>query len=211
MRRMGLGVAAAAIAGVMGFGGTAQALPTYATLAVNNTLATANGITWGVSACTFNGTGGCNALVMYANGDGITLAAAPSGTPESFQPLSNLLTSTVTDFSVNLVEFDTAGSISSATLSAIGGTNGGTASIQNDTNPQAPTAIGTIGLPGSNTVGSISFTGVSTVGYNMDVPLTTTLVSVSFGAPVPTPEPASAALLAFGLLLTAVVSMRAVR
>ena len=60
MRGMGLGLAAAAVAGVMGFGGAARATPAYVSLANNNTLTTSGGVSWLVGNCTYNGTGGCS-------------------------------------------------------------------------------------------------------------------------------------------------------
>ena len=60
MRRMTLGLAAAAvIAGSVGFGGAAQAVPSYVSLGTNgNTLTDSSGNTWYVNSCTFGGTSG---------------------------------------------------------------------------------------------------------------------------------------------------------
>ena len=77
MRRMVVGLAAAALAGVVGFGGAAQAGATYVTLTPGNTLATSGGVSWYVNDCIYNG-GGCSNLVMSPNGSGITISAAPA-------------------------------------------------------------------------------------------------------------------------------------
>lgn len=207
MRRMGLGLglAAAAVVGVLGFGGVAQATPTYVTLTSGNTLATSSGVSWYVNGCIYNG-GGCSNLVMSPNGSGITISAAPGG-----GALSTLVQPGVTDFTVDLFEYTGSSigagpaTLSFASVSSVGGTDGGTVTI-------APSngSGGTIGWPGSGPYPEhLSLTASSYVEYNGDAPLTTTLTSVSVGAPVP--EPASFGLVAFALLAVAAIRFRPVR
>ncbi len=205
MRRMVVGLAAAALAGVVGFGGAAQAGATYVTLTPGNTLATSGGVSWYVNDCIYNG-GGCSNLVMSPNGSGITISAAPGG-----GALSALVQPGVTDFTVDLFEYTGSSfgagpaTLSFASVSSVGGTDGGTVAITTSNG-----SVGTIGWPGSGSYPEdLSLTPSNLVEYNGDAPLTTTLTSVSVGAPVP--EPASFGLMAFALLAVAAIRFRPVR
>ena len=207
MRRTTLGLAAAAvIAGSLGFGGVAKAGVGPVTLNVNNSV-TAGSDTWVVQTCTYNGAGGCSDLAMTATGTGVTVSG---WTGSAVEALSKLDTGGVSDFSVTLVEYTSpyptgAATISSATLTAVGTTNGGSASVSTKSGSNV-IPLGTIGFSGSGYGGAISFSPVNNVTYNMDVPLTLALTSVSYGTPVP--EPSAIAVFGFSLLLLAGVRTR---
>ena len=222
MRRMTLGLAAAAvIAGSVGFGGAAQAVPSYVSLGTNgNTLSDSSGNTWYVNSCTFGGTNGCSNFVMYNDGTGIGLAGAPgfgSGTLGSngLPTLGSEIQPSYADVTVDLFEytgssfFSGSNTITSAHLTAVGTTNGGTATITAYYPPSGGTTSQfVIGLPGSGKNPSVSLTPTNTVEYSMDVPLTTGLVTVTYGTPVPAPGPLG--LMVVGLLAAAVVRYRSV-
>ena len=214
MRRSALGLAAAVIAGAVGFAGSAKALPAYVSLgAQGNTLTDSSGNTWNIQSCTFNGTGGCNNFVMYNDGNGIGLAGAPGVNATSFPTLGSEIQGTATDITIDLFEYTGNNSnyggpatIGSAHLSSVGTTAGGTATVNLYNTSGSITNSYTIGLAGSSVQSAVSFTPVNTVEYQMDVPLTTGLVTVSYGTPVP--EPGSAAMVGLGLLAVVFVRRR---
>ena len=214
MRRSALGLAAAAvIAGALGFAGAAQALPAYASLGADgNTLVDSSGHTWYIQSCLFNGTGGCSNFVMYNDGSGIGLAGAPGVSAASFPTLGSEIQGSSTDITIDLFEYTGAAaltgsaSIGTAHLSSVGATAGGTATVNLYDTSGNITNTYTVGLAGSSVQSAVSFTPVNTVEYQMDVPLTTGLVTVTYGTPVP--EPGSAAVVALGLLGLAAVRRR---
>ena len=213
MRRSALGLAAAVIAGAVGFAGAAQALPAYQSLGtIGNTLTDSSGNTWNIQNCVFNGTGGCADFVMYNDGNGIGLAGAPAVSATSFPTLGSEIQPGVTDITIDLFEysggtfFSGPATIGHAHLSSVGTTAGGTSTVNlYDTNGNI-TGTYTIGLSGSSVQSAVSFTPVNTVEYQMDVPLTTGLVTVTYGTPVP--EPSGAPLVVLGLLGLAFVRRR---
>ncbi|MBW4092090.1 MAG: hypothetical protein HIU82_13430 [Proteobacteria bacterium] len=203
MRRTKWGLAAAVVACMVGFGGTAQAGPTYVTLVNGNTLSTSGGVSWYVNDCIYNG-GGCSNLVMSPNGSGITISASGGGA------LSSLVEPGVSDFTLDIYEYTGSfGSgpftLSFASVSSVGSTGGGTVSISPSNG-----SGGVIGWPGNGSFPPyLSLTASNYVEYAGDVPLTSALTSVSLGVPVP--EPASFGLLAFALLAVAAIRFRPVR
>ena len=206
MRRSALGLATAAvIAGAVGFAGSAKALPAYVSLgASGNTLVDSSGNTWSILSCTFNGSGGCTNFVMYNDGTGIGLAGAPAVSATSFPTLGSEIQGGASDITIDLFEYTGssyltgAATIGAAHLSSVGTTAGGTSTVNvYDTNGNV-TGTYTIGLSGSNYPSAVSFTPVNTVEYQMDVPLTTGLVTVTYGTPVP--EPSGASLVVLGVL-----------
>ena len=216
MRRMTLGLAAAAvIAGSVGLAGKAEALPSYVSLGTHgNTLIDSSGNTWYVNSCSFGGTNGCSNFVMYNDGTGIGLAGSPaSPSASSFPTLASEIQTNFADVSVDLFEYSGgsfavgANTITSAHLTAVGTTNGGTATVTAYYPPNGSTTSQfVIGLPGSGKNPSVSLTPTNTVEYNMDVPLTTGLVTVTYGTPVPAPGPLG--LLVVGLMAAAFVRYR---
>ena len=214
MRRSALGLATAAvIAGAVGFAGSAKALPAYVSLgASGNTLTDSSGNTWNIQSCTFNGSGGCANFVMYNDGTGIGLAGAPGPSASSFPTLGNEIQGNATDITIDLFEytgstfFTGAATIGTAHLSSVGTAAGGTSTVSTYDSSGNVTGTYKIGLAGSNVQSAVSFTPVNTVEYQMDVPLTTNLVTVTYGTPVP--EPSGAALVVLGVLGLAVARRR---
>ena len=217
MRRMTLGLAAAAvIAGSVGLAGRAEALPSYVSLGAGNTLVDSSGNTWYVNSCSFGGTNGCSNFVMYNDGTGIGLAGSPaSPSASSFPTLGSEIQLPSKDVTITLFEYSGgsygvgATTITSAHLTAVGTTNGGTATVTAYYPPfiiPPNTVQYTIGLPGSGKNPSVSLTPTNTVEYGMDVPLTTGLVTVTYGTPVPAPGPLGRMVV--GLLAAAVVRYR---
>ena len=214
MRRSALGLAAAAvIAGAVGFAGAAQALPAYQSLGTNgNTLTDSSGNTWYISSCSFGGTGGCADFVMYNDGNGIGLAGAPGVSATSFPTLGSEISNGASDVTIDLFEytgstfFTGSATIGSAHLSSVGTTAGGTSTVYLYNASGNVTNTYSIGLSGSNVQSAVSFTPVNTVEYSMDVPLTTGLVTVTYGTPVP--EPSGASLVGLGLLGVAFIRRR---
>ena len=218
MRRTTLGLAAAAvIAGSLGFGGVARALPAYVSLGTDasgvppSPSLTAGPLTWYVVSCSTGSTNVCSNLVMYDSGLGtVTVSAAPSS--GQFQPLSSVyVAGTVTDLTLTLAaysgatQYSGANIISGASESEVitsgpgtGGSSGISTSVSSPVRHSV--GLGTIGLPTSGHSGSVSFTPVNNVQYAMDIPLTPTLTTVTLGTPVP--EPTAFDVLVVAMLLT---------
>ena len=213
MRRIAVGLAAAVIAAGVGVAGRAEALPSYIQLSTpSGTLLDTSGNTWLIGSCSFGGTGGCNNFVIYNDGNGIGIAGTPGVGATSFPTLGSEIQGASQDVTVDLFEQTSAtfGSgpttIGAAHLTSVGTTRGGTATITPYYGGVASATTFQIGLPGSNVVPAVNFNPTNVVEYNMDVPLTAGLVTVTYGTPVP--EPGAFGLLAIGLLLAAAVRFR---
>ena len=219
MRRSALGLAAAVIAGAVGFAGAAKALPAYKLLGtVGNTLTDSSGNTWNVQSCSFGGTGGCNNFVMFNDGNGIGVAGAPGtgsgvlgaeGLPTLGSEIQTVSGTTYQDVTVHLYEytgatfFSGSATIGTANLTSSGPTRGG-ASLVSAYSTSSSHISYTIGLSGSGYSSSVSFTPVNTVSYQMDIPFEGTTSFVTFGTPVPEPP-------SLGVLAAAVIVMASAR
>ena len=218
MRRMTLGLAAAAvIAGSVGCGGAARA-GALSYVLLNDLNGTADyvqvgNVQWSVvfGSCTFTNSS-CGSLAISASGSGngiVITGYVSSPAPPPFPSIASIAGSG-TDFTVQLNELATSGSIGTATLSSNGGSGSDSATVFKSSGVvNGTTANSSVGNAFSLYPGSISFTPVNDVVYHMDNSVTAGLVSVSIGQPVP--EPASLGILALALLLTAAVRLRTVR
>ena len=217
MRRMTLGLAAAAvIAGSVGFGGAARATPAYVLLSDNvTTLTNGSGETWAVNSC--GGTNVlCSNLAMQLSGGGIIISGFSAG--PAFPSLASVVTSPASpaDFTVAIEEYTSgANSITSASLVAVGGTAksiGGQITIGSTNHSlnagnyvNVTLAASSVGNAASGYPSSIAFNSAQNdVIYNMDVNISPDSQTVSFGVP----EPASFGLLAVALGLMAFVRRR---
>ena len=216
MRRTTLGLAAAAaIAGSLGFGGVARAgALTHVALTDTTDYLQIGNIEWQVTSGCVAGAGTvCSNVVMSAAGvgSGITITgASPNATNPTIFPSIASVAGGSSDFSVTIEEFtaDSSNSISSATMSVIGGSASDTALV---TATVSGSPIN--GAAQNSTVGNavsltyakpyITFSPTNDVMYHMDINVTSGLVSVSGGTPVP--EPGALALVATALLATAAV------
>lgn len=195
MRRMTLGLAAAVIAGSLGFGGAARA---SVTLVAGNSL-TVGDLTWSVVSCTFTNSS-CGNLAMSLYGTGIVITGNPP--PATITSVAGA----GVDFTATIEEFTISGAntIGSASLTSNGGTGADSATI---VNAFSNVTIGFVGNAASlHPTASIAFTPVNDVYYKMDNNVTAGLVSVAGGTPVP--EPAAFGLFAFALLAVAAVRLR---
>jgi len=216
---MTLGLAAAAvIAGSVGLAGKAEALPSYITLNGSPSSTLADGaLNWTLSSCSTGTTNVCASLVMYANNGALTFAGLPNVGNTAFQPLSSVFASgSVTDLTVDVTAttangLNGIGGASVAASGTIGVTSGGTGTVF----PGGSfSGLGSfiIGLPGSGGTypQSVSFNPVNSVEFSMDIPLSGTLNTVTYGG-TPVPEPGALSLLAVSLLMMGAVRFRAAR
>lgn len=214
-------VAAAVIAGSVGFGGAAMATPAYVLLSDNaSTLTNGSGETWAVNSC--GGTNvSCSNLAMQLSGGGIIISGFSAGSPAAFPSLASVVTNPTlpADFTVYIEEFTSGvtppNSITSASLFAVGGaansiggqvtigsTNGGP-NVGHYVN--ATLAASSIGNALSGYPSSITFSSAQNdVIYAMDVNISSDSQTVSLNVP----EPASFGLLAVALGLTAFIRRR---
>ena len=136
--------------------------------------------------------------------------ASRSARPPAGLALSTLIQPGVTDFTLDIYEYTGSfgsgpSTLSLASVGAVGATNGGTMTITTNVG-----SAGTIGWAGNGLYpDQVSLQPADYVEYTGDVPLTSTLLSVSLGAPVP--EPASVGLLGFALLAVAALRFRPAR
>lgn len=205
MRRMALGLAAAVIAGVVGFAGAAQAglvtslALTDAYSGTGDYLQQGN-VQWDITATC--GATNCSQLYATIGGNGIAIS---SGTSE---PISSIVSGG--DFSVTFEEYALSGGFTSASFSSIGGSGTGVAQIFDNSsgnyiNNNDP-ALSTIGNSASGKPSTISFATANDILFAIDTKNAVGLQSVSVGQPVP--EPGSAGLVGFGLLALASIAYR---
>ena len=219
MRRMILGLAAAAvIAGSVGLAGKAEALPNYVTLSGSPSFTLADGaLKWTLNSCSTGTTDVCSSLVMYANNGALTFAGLPNVGNTAFKPLSSVFISgTVTDLTVDVTAttangLNGIGGASVAASGTIGVTTGGTGTVFPGGSFGGLGSF-TVGLPGSGGTypQSVSFNPVNSVEFQMDIPLSGTLNTVTYGG-TPVPEPGALGLLAVSLLMMGAVRFRTAR
>ena len=219
MRRMTLGLAAAAvIAGSVGLAGKAEALPSYIKLNGSPSSTLLDGtLTWTLTSCNTGSTNVCANLVMYANNGALTFAGLPNVGNTAFQPLSSVFVSgSVTDLTVDVTAttnngLNGIGGASVAASGTIGVTSGGTGTVFPGGSFSGLGSF-TVGLPGSGGTypQSVSFNPVNSVEFQMDIPLSGTLNTVTYGG-TPVPEPGALGLLAVSLLMMGAVRFRTAR
>ncbi|MGH7041359.1 MAG: PEP-CTERM sorting domain-containing protein [Acetobacteraceae bacterium] len=203
MRRMALGLAAATIAGMVGFAGAAQATPAPGPVLLSDStdVLTVGDLTWQVEpGCTTGGGGGCADFEMSAVGNGIVITAV--------SPYTSFEDTGATDLTVDIYEVATGSAISTVSWSAVGGPGSGSASITEYTPDY--NGLRSIGGPTSGFPSELSLVPPATsLVYALDIPISSGLTSISLNVPVP--EPATFGLLAAAMMLVAGARRRPVR
>ena len=207
MRRIAVGLAAAVIAAGVGVAGRAEAGSSYLLLSQtygvsSSNVMTVGDINWIVDSCSvLSGSGACSNIALVLNGSNVQLEAT-TASPGVFTSLSTL---SIADFSATFEEYTTSlnKTIGSSFYAAQGGSGPDAASLIIGPSTTGAYVNGsasnsTVGNTASGFPGSLSFTPVNDLIYVSDNHITSGLVTISGGTPVP--EPSAIAVLGLGLM-----------